>query len=70
MSVQILRCLKPKYLLFFSAQWVSRYAGMDVIAKILGCRVEHRYVRSLNLLWNPEIRNVMLVDFERSEILK
>jgi hypothetical protein len=22
------------------------------------------------MLWNPEIRNVVLVDFERSEILK
>jgi hypothetical protein len=27
---QISRCLKSKYPLFFSARWVSRYAGMDV----------------------------------------
>jgi hypothetical protein len=30
MCVQILRCLKLKYLLFFSARWVFRHAGMDV----------------------------------------
>jgi serine/threonine protein kinase len=32
--------------------------------------VEHRDVRPPNILWNPEGRKVMLVDFERSEILK
>jgi signal recognition particle subunit SEC65 len=32
--------------------------------------VEHRDVRPPNVLWNPEGRKVMLVDFERSEILK
>jgi hypothetical protein len=32
--------------------------------------VEHRDVRLPNVLWNPEIRKVVLVDFERSEILK
>ncbi len=26
-------CLKSKYLSFFSARWVSRYAGMDVRLK-------------------------------------
>jgi len=30
MCVQILKCLKSKYLLFFSARWVSRHAGIDV----------------------------------------
>jgi hypothetical protein len=30
MCAQILRCLKSKYLLFFSARWVFRYVGMDV----------------------------------------
>jgi hypothetical protein len=32
--------------------------------------VEHRNVRPPNILWNPEERKVMLVDFECSEILK
>jgi predicted Ser/Thr protein kinase len=32
--------------------------------------VEHGDVRPPNVLWNPECRKVMLVDFERSEILK
>jgi hypothetical protein len=32
--------------------------------------VEHRDVRPPNILWNPEGRKVMLVDFERSEILE
>ncbi|KAH8751831.1 hypothetical protein BGZ57DRAFT_934347 [Hyaloscypha finlandica] len=41
-----------------------------VVTKILDCGVEHRDVRPPNVLWNPEIRNVVLVDFERSEILK
>ncbi|KAG9228547.1 hypothetical protein BJ875DRAFT_526349 [Amylocarpus encephaloides] len=40
------------------------------VAKMRCCRVEHRDLRPPNVLWNPEIRNVMLVDFERSEILK
>jgi hypothetical protein len=40
------------------------------VTKILSCGVEHRDVRPPNVLWNPEIRNVVLVDFERSEILK
>jgi hypothetical protein len=30
MFTQSLNCLKSKYLSFFSAQWVSRYAGTDV----------------------------------------
>lgn len=40
------------------------------VIRILGCGVEHRDVQPPNVLWNPEIRNVVLVDFERSEILK
>jgi hypothetical protein len=40
------------------------------VTKMLGCGVEHRDVRSPNVLWNSEGRKVMLVDFERSEILK
>jgi hypothetical protein len=40
------------------------------VTKMLSCGVEHRDVRPPNVLWNPEIRNVVLVDFERSEILK
>jgi len=40
------------------------------VTKILDCGVEHRDVRPPNVLWNAEIRNVVLVDFERSEILK
>lgn len=39
------------------------------VTKMLGCGVEHRDMRPPNVLWNPEIRNVVLVDFERSEIL-
>jgi hypothetical protein len=30
MYAQSLKCLKSKYLSFFSAQWVSRYLGRDV----------------------------------------
>lgn len=37
--------------------------------KMLGCGVEHRDVRQPNVLWNTEGGKVMLVDFERSEIL-
>jgi serine/threonine protein kinase len=40
------------------------------VTKMLGCGVEHRDVRPPNVLWNTEGRKVMLVDFERSEILK
>ena len=40
------------------------------VTKLLGRGVEHRDVRPPNVLWNPEIRNVVLVDFERSEVLK
>jgi serine/threonine protein kinase len=36
----------------------------------VGLRVEHRDIRPPNMLWNPEIRNAMLVDFERSKILE
>jgi hypothetical protein len=41
-----------------------------VVTKMLDCRVRHGNVWPPNVLWNPEIRNVVLVDFERSEILK
>ncbi len=40
------------------------------VTKMLSCGVEHRDVRLQNVLWNPEIRNVVLIDFERSEVLK
>ncbi|CAL3961971.1 unnamed protein product [Diplocarpon coronariae] len=40
------------------------------VTQMLGYGVEHRDVRPPNVLWNPETRNVVLVDFERSEILK
>ncbi|KAF4628437.1 hypothetical protein G7Y89_g9718 [Cudoniella acicularis] len=40
------------------------------VTKISDYEVEHRDVRPPNVLWNPEIRNVVLVDFERSEILE
>jgi hypothetical protein len=40
------------------------------VNKMLGCGVEHCDVRPSNVLWNAETRNVVLVDFERSEILK
>ena len=39
------------------------------VTKMLNRGVEHRDIRPPNVLWNPEIRNVVLVDFERSEIL-
>jgi serine/threonine protein kinase len=39
------------------------------VTKMLDCGVEHRDIRPPNVLWNPEIRNVLLVDFEQSEIL-
>ncbi|SLM39820.1 Protein kinase-like domain [Lasallia pustulata] len=51
--------------------------GRDLVAetseaatKMLACGVEYRDIHPLNLLWNPEIRKMMLVDFERSEISK
>jgi hypothetical protein len=37
MYIQSLRCLKLKYLSFFSAQWVSRHLGMDVNLGVLSC---------------------------------
>ncbi|KAH7378966.1 hypothetical protein BKA64DRAFT_242116 [Cadophora sp. MPI-SDFR-AT-0126] len=42
----------------------------EAVTKLLNCGVEHHDVRPPNVLWNPETRNVVLVDFERSEILK
>jgi hypothetical protein len=42
----------------------------EAITKMLSYGVEHRDVRPPNVLWNPEIRHVLLIDFERSEILK
>jgi len=65
--------------------WAGEQAGKDLmlamgrdlaaetsraVTKMLDCGVEHRDVRPQNVLWNPEIRNVVLIDFERSEILK
>jgi hypothetical protein len=65
--------------------WVGEQAQKDVmlrmsldikvetnwaVAKLRDCGVEHGDVRPPNVLWNPETRNVVLVDFERSEILK
>lgn len=32
--------------------------------------VEHNVMRPPNIMWNAETRRVMVVDFERSEILK
>lgn len=40
------------------------------VTKLRNHGVEHGDVRPPNVLWNPEGRKVMLVDFERSEILK
>jgi hypothetical protein len=40
------------------------------VTKMLDCGVKHGDVRPPNVLWNPEIGNVVLVDFERSDILK
>ncbi|KAL5328001.1 hypothetical protein ACEPPN_005707 [Leptodophora sp. 'Broadleaf-Isolate-01'] len=59
--------------------WAGERAPQDLmlaaetsaaVTKILDCGVEHGDVRPPNVLWNPEIGNVVLVDFERSEILK
>jgi hypothetical protein len=41
-----------------------------VVTKMLDRGVEHRDVRPPNVLWNTKRRKVILVDFERSEILK
>ena len=38
--------------------------------RMLAWGVEHRDIRPPNVLWNAETRNLMLVDFERSQILK
>lgn len=40
------------------------------VTKMLDCGVEYGDVRPPNVLWNREIGNVILVDFERSEIIK
>jgi hypothetical protein len=40
------------------------------VIKILDCGVEYCNVRPPNVLCNPENTNVVLVDFERSRILK
>ena len=40
------------------------------VTKLLHYGVEHHDVRPPNVLWNSEGGKVMLVDFERSEILK
>jgi hypothetical protein len=40
------------------------------VRKLLDYGVEHGDVRSPNVLWNAESKQVMLVDFERSTILK
>lgn len=40
------------------------------VAKLRYYGVEHNDVRPPNVLWNSERGNIMLIDFERSEILK
>jgi hypothetical protein len=40
------------------------------VIKILDYRVEYRNIQPPNILWNPEIRNIVLVNFEHLEILK
>jgi hypothetical protein len=40
------------------------------VTKMLDYGVDHLDIRPPNVLWNSEIRNVVLVDFERSRILK
>jgi hypothetical protein len=40
------------------------------VIKILDYRVEYHDIWLLNMLWNPEIRNIVLVNFEHLEILK
>ena len=40
------------------------------VAKLRACGVEHGDLRSPNVLWSSEIGNVVLIDFERSKILK
>ncbi|CZT13877.1 uncharacterized protein RCO7_00684 [Rhynchosporium graminicola] len=42
----------------------------EAVTKLLNCGMEHHDIRPPNVLWNPETRNVVLVDFERSEIIK
>ena len=59
--------------------WAGEQAGKDLmitlgrdltaetseaVTKMLDCGVEHRDVRPQNVLWNSEIRNVVLIDFE------
>ena len=41
-----------------------------VVTKMLSYGVEYRDIRPPNVLWNPKTSNVVLVDFERLEILK
>ena len=50
--------------------------GLDIdveinraVIKLRYYRVEHRDVRSPNVLWNIEGGKVILVDFERSKVL-
>ena len=65
--------------------WVGEQADKDSVSSLrcdigeeISCAVtklryhgvEHRDVRPPNVLWNSNSGNIMLVDFERSEILK
>jgi hypothetical protein len=65
--------------------WVGEQAQKDLVSrigwdvdveaaraatKLRDYGVEHRDVRPPNVLWNSENRSVMLVDFERSQILE
>jgi predicted Ser/Thr protein kinase len=40
------------------------------VKKLLDCGVEHGDIWPPNVLWNSESKSMLLVDFERSKILK
>jgi hypothetical protein len=56
--------------LMLSMGWDLAVEMSRAVTKMLSCGVEHCDVQLQNVLWNPEIRNVVLIDFERSEVLK
>jgi hypothetical protein len=50
--------------LMLAMRWDLAVETSRAVTKMLDSGVEHRDVRPPTVLWNPEIRNVVLVDFE------
>lgn len=54
---------------FSFAHSASSFLVLLSVTKMLDRRLDHRDIRPPKVLWNPEIKNVVLV-FKRSKILK